>query len=118
MHTFKETCGWFGDINSNSLCHQDLQKVLGVLVGLRDLEDPKKTKLSQQTTNMPGYLKNMLRYNTLLLSTFFGFTFDNILTAGPWGPGGPSISMPLKKQTHCLIPQMLPCETIVLQNSS
>ena len=75
MHTFKETCGLFGDINSNSLCHQDLQKVLGVLVGLRDLEDPKKTKLSQQTTNMPGYLKNMLRYKTLTSVNIFWVYF-------------------------------------------
>lgn len=41
----KQHCAWFGDINDNSPCHRDLQQCLGVLVGLRDLEDPKKTKL-------------------------------------------------------------------------
>ena len=52
------------NINNNSLCHQDLQQFLGVLVGPRDLEDPKNTKLSQQTTSMSAsYRLTTMVYN-------------------------------------------------------
>lgn len=46
------THSWFWGINHNSPCHQGLQRGLGVLVALRDLEDPNKRQLSQPTSSL------------------------------------------------------------------